>query len=133
MALRIAIASRNAELDALSVLLDNGWLRIYSGAQPATPETAVSGTLLAELRFNADAFPAAALGVLTANAMTADTVANNTGTAGYARALKADGTTAVLDTSVTATGGGGPLELDSIELQAGADVAVDSFTLTLPM
>jgi hypothetical protein len=132
MPLRVAIATRNAELDALSTLLDNGYLRIYTGAQPATPETAVSGTLLAELRFNADAFPAASGGVLTANAITPDTVADNTGTAGYARALKSDGSTAVLDTSVTVTGGGGPLELDSVAIQSGADVVVDSFTLTLP-
>ena len=133
MPLRVAVASRNAELNVISTNLDNGFLRIYSGAQPATPETAASGTLLAELRFNVDAFPAAVAGVLTANAMTPDAAANATGVAGWARALGADGTTAVLDTNVSVVGGGAPLELDSINLEVGADVVVDSFTLTLPM
>jgi hypothetical protein len=133
MPLRIAVASRNSELNVISTNLDNGFLRIYSGAQPATPETAASGVLLAELRFNVDAFPAAAGGVLTANALTGDAAANATGVAGYARALGADGTTVVLDTNITVVGGGGPLELDSINIETGADVVVDSFTLTLPM
>ena len=48
------------------MLLDNGYLRIYDGTQPATANTAIgSQVLLAELRFNADAAPVAVNGVLT--------------------------------------------------------------------
>jgi hypothetical protein len=51
-ALRLTNAAVNAEADAFARLLDNGYLRIYSGTQPATADTALSGnTLLAELRF----------------------------------------------------------------------------------
>ena len=79
--LKLSNTAVNAEADALSVLLDNGYLRIYDGTQAATADTAVGAqVLLAELRFNADAAAAATAGVLTFNAITQDSSANNTGT-----------------------------------------------------
>ena len=78
----------NAEGDALGALLNNGYLRIYDGSQPATANTAVSSqVLLAELRFNATAFAATSGGVMTANAITAESSANASGTASWFRAL----------------------------------------------
>jgi len=133
MILRTAIVSRNAALDAITPLLNSGFLRVYSGAMPATPETAASGTLLAELVFNATAFGAAAAGVATANAITQDASANNTGVAGYVRLLKSDGTTAIFDGDATATGGGGFAELNSTSISAGAAVQCTAMTITLPM
>ena len=81
MAIQTSIVARNAELDALAPLANSGYIRIYTGSIPATPETAVSGTLLAELQFGATAFGAAAAGVITANAITQDSSADNTGVA----------------------------------------------------
>jgi hypothetical protein len=49
MAFRKAIYGRDTELNALAPMYNSGYLRIYTGAQPANPETAASGTLLAEL------------------------------------------------------------------------------------
>lgn len=90
----------NAEADALAALLAGGKANFYSGVQPATGDTALSAnTLLAAPTFGTPAFPAAVAGVLTANAITAAT-AVATGKATFVRAFKADGTTAVLDTSV---------------------------------
>ena len=94
-------AAVNAEADALAVLLNNGYLRIYDGTQAATADTAVGAqVLLAELRFNATAFAAAVSGVLTANAITPDSSANASGTASWFRCLKSDGTSAIMDGSV---------------------------------
>src|SRR3954470_21205314 len=99
--LKMSNAAVNAEADALSDLLDNGFLRIYDGSQPATADTAIGAqVLLAELRFNATASGAAVAGVLTFNAITSDTDNNATGTASWYRALKSDGTSAVMDGSV---------------------------------
>ena len=68
---KISSAAVNAQADALSDLLDNGYLRIYDGTQPANANTAVSTqVLLAELRFNATAAPAASGGTLTMNVIT---------------------------------------------------------------
>lgn len=91
----------NGEADFIGVALDSGYIRIYDGAQPATADTALGAqVLLAELRFGADAFPAASAGLLTANAVTSDPSANATGTAAWARILKSDGTSVVFDGSV---------------------------------
>lgn len=125
-----AIAARNVELNALAPEFNTGYLRIYTGAQPATPETAASGTLLAELRFNATAFGAAAAGVITAAAITGDTSADASGTAGWFRALKSDGTTALVDGSVGTSGA--DLNFNSVAFSAGAAVDVTAFTITLP-
>jgi hypothetical protein len=128
--MKTSIAARNAALDALGALANSGYIRIYSGSQPATPETAASGTLLAELRFNATAFGAAASGVLTANAITSDATADATNTAGYYRALKSDGTTALWDGSVSTSGA--DLNLNSTAIQSGASVSISALTYTLP-
>lgn len=130
MAIQKSIVGRNAELNALAPLANNGYIRIYSGAIPATPETAASGTLLAELRFNATAFGSAAAGVITANAITQDSSADNTGTAGYYRALQSDGTTALWDGTVGTSGA--DLNLNSTSISAGVIVQITSLTVTLP-
>ena len=130
MAIQTSITARNAELDALAPLANSGYIRIYTGGIPATPETAVSGTLLAELQFNATAFGAAAAGVITANAITQDSSADNTGTAGTYRALKSDGTTALWDGTVSTSGA--DLNLNSTSINAGVAVSVSSLTVTLP-
>lgn len=119
----------SAAADAVCPLLNNGYLRIYSGTQPATADTAVTTqTLLAELRWNATAFGAASSGVATANAITSDISADNTGTATWFRALKSDGTTVVFDGSVGTSGA--DLNLNSTSISAGAAVSVTSFTYT---
>ena len=119
----------NTAVDAMAALLNNGYLRIYDGTQPANADTAVSTqTLLAELRFNVTAFGAGSAGVATANAFTSDSSANATGTASWFRALKSDGTTVVCDGSVGTSGS--DLNINSTAISAGAVVAVTSFTLT---
>lgn len=130
---KFAIARINEALDAIKDDYDNGYLRIYDGSQPATPETAISTqTLLAELRFNATAFGSASSGVLTANAITADSSANATGTAAWFRAVKADGTTPLNDGSVGVTPGSFDMVINSVSINLGANVSCSSFTLTLP-
>lgn len=130
-ALRLTNAAVNAEADAFARLLDTGYLRIYSGVQPATADTALSGnTLLAELRFSATSAPAASAGVITFSAITSDTSADATGTAAFFRAFKSDGTTAVYDGSVgTATS---DLILNSVAIQISAQVDVTALTHTVP-
>jgi len=118
----------NAEADALAPQFNTGYLRIYDGAQPTNADTAVGAqVLLAELRFNATAFPAAVAGLLTANAITGDVDANATGTAAWFRALQSNGTSAIMDGTVgTATS---DLVLDSTAIQINADVNVTSYTI----
>lgn len=128
--LKISTTAVNTQADALSDLLDNGYLRIYDGTQPANANTAITTqVLLAELRFNATAAPAASGGVLTMNSITQDSSANNTGTATWFRALKSDGSTVVFDGSVGTASC--DLNLGSTSITSGASVAVTSMTYTV--
>lgn len=96
----LSIASWNLALDAALNVLNGGFLEVYTGTQPATPDTALSGqTLLATLNLSATAFSASSAGTKTANAI-ANGTAVATGTATWARAYKSDGVTAVIDGSV---------------------------------
>jgi hypothetical protein len=129
--LKMSNAAVNAEADALSDLLDNGYLRIYDGSQPANADTAVGAqTLLAECRFANPASGAAVAGVITFSTITSDTSINATGTATWFRALKSDGTSAVMDGSVGTSAA--DLVLNSVALQVGAQLDITSFTHTIP-
>ena len=120
---------KNTRLDAITTAIGaTGKLRIYSGTAPVNADTALSGnTLLAELTLGATFAPAASGGVLTANAITADASADATGTATFAR-LTTSGGSAVAQISVGTSGA--ELNLNTVSLVAGANVAVSSLTIT---
>jgi hypothetical protein len=119
----------NKEADQVVALLDNGYLRIYSGTQPATADTALSGnTLLAELRFANPASGGAASGGLVTFAAISSVTAAATGTATFFRALKSDGTSAIMDGSVGVSGSSDDCIINSTAIASGASVSVTSFT-----
>jgi hypothetical protein len=136
MATRIPEASRSAACDAIVDRLDAGaaagYVEIRTGTQPADPDDVASGTLLATIVLNDPAFGAAAAGVATADVSPALTVAAvATGTAGWFRAYD-DNDASVMDGSITGTGGGGDMELDSTSITSGQDVTINSWTVTMP-
>ena len=117
---------RNARLDAItSAFGASGRLRIYDGTRPATGGAAT--TLLAELTCSATFAPAAAAGVLTANAITQDSSADATGTATWARGTTSGGTF-VADLSVGTSGT--ELILSSVAIVAGGVVTCTSCVIT---
>ncbi len=127
MAIAYKAALRNTMLDTITT--DAGasaLLRIYNGTRPATGGTAT--TLLAQLTCNATFAPAASAGVLTLNAITQDSSADNTGTATWFRIVRSDGTTHVLDGNVGTSGS--DLNLTTTSIVAGQPVQVTSFTIT---
>lgn len=138
MTTRISNAAAAAAVDAVVDLIDGGpsagYVEIRTGAQPASVGTAASGTLLGTLTCSDPAFGAATSAnpaVATAAAITSDTTADATGTAGWFRAYTSAGT-AVIDGSITASGGGGDLQLDSTSIVAGGTIAVSAWTISLP-
>lgn len=129
MTLRYNVLLRNAQLDAITTFAGNGaLLRIYDGTQPATGGTAT--TLLAELTCGTPFASAASSATLTLSAITQDSSANATGTATWFRIVKADGTTHVMDGTVTATGGGGDLTLTTTSIVATQPVSITSFVIS---
>lgn len=89
------------------------------------------GTTVATLTFSNPAFGAASAGVATASAITADTSAVG-GTIAKAEFRQGGGTAIVL-CSVTATGGGGDITLNSVVISAGQQVSLTSLTYTAPL
>ena len=86
------------------------------------------GTTVATLTFSNPAFGAAASGVATASAITADSSAVG-GTVAKAE-LRQGGGTAIVLCSVTATGGGGDITLNSVVISAGQQVSITNLTYT---
>jgi hypothetical protein len=118
------VAVRNAIAD---LVVD----RIDAGAGAGTLVFQTSGDVeVATLTFSDPAFGAAAAGVATASAITADASATG-GTIAKARAFDS-AAVEVLACSVTATGGGGDITLNSVVVSAGQQVAVTSLTYTAP-
>lgn len=137
MAVRFATATRNAAQDARAAKVDGGagpgYLEVRTGAQPANANTAASGTLLVTITLDDPAFGAgSSAGVLTADVSGTPTgTAVATGTAGWGRIYDSAGN-AVVDGSVTASGGGGDFIISSTSITSGQDVELTSLTITDP-
>lgn len=124
-------------LEALDALLNSGGkIELYSGAQPADANTAItSQVLLATVTFGSTAFgtPVASGSAgsrtvtATANALTSG-AAVATGTAAWFRAYESDGVTVVMDGTVGTSGC--DLNIATTAIVAAATVAINSFTLT---
>lgn len=130
MSIRFHATTRTSQSDNRGALPDSGGeLRIYSGAQP-TDDTTPTG-LLSTHTLSADAFAAA-----SDNGNQADAVANAIGNAtasgtGTAASFGvfASGGGLLWTGTVTATAGGGDLELDSTSITSGQTVSISSYTL----
>lgn len=131
MATTISAGAANAAVDAITALLNGGHIEIRTGAQPAGPGAAATGTLLGTLTLSATAFGTASGGTATANAITGDTSADASGTAGWFRGYTS-ASAGVIDGAITATGGGGDMELDNTGIVAGGTIDVSSWTITMP-
>jgi hypothetical protein len=131
MAFQFSTAARNAALDAIETAIGTGAvLKIRSGSVPATVATADAGTVLATLTLPSDWLAAASGGSKAKAGTWEDTAADATGTAGHFRIYASDGTTAHIQGTITATGGGGDMTLDNVSIATGQAITVTSFTLT---
>lgn len=131
MAIKLSVAVRNARLDALETAIGtSAVLKIRSGAAPAGIASADSGTVLATLSLPSDWMSAAASGVKAKLGTWQDASADAAGTAGHFRIYASDGTTQHVQGTITATGGGGDMELDNTVLAATQQFTVTAFSLT---
>lgn len=117
-----AAALRNARQDAITTYAGNAaLLRAYDGAQPATGGAAT--TLLAQWTLGSPFAPAAAAGVLSPT-LPVDVNGTATGNVGWFRIVRADGTTHVMDLSLTG------VTLNTTLVQVGVACKVLGFTIT---
>lgn len=145
--LSTGLRDRLAGTTGFAAAFANGVIEIYTGAQPASADAAVTGTLLGTVTLNSGAFTP---GTAT-NGLTFATAANGTvsksgvwsfngvaaGTAGWFRfkgnAVDAGGASTTLprmDGSVATSGA--DLNLSNIAITVGAPNTIDTFTFTVP-
>lgn len=121
-------AFRNLALDAAFDTLNSGFLDIYDGTQPTDADTALGAQVkLAHLALASTAFGAASSASKAAGTITADSSADATGTATWFT-LTLSGGTRKFDGSVGTSGAN--LNLNSVSIVSGANVAVTSLTIT---
>ena len=130
--LTLSNAGKSAAMDAVTALLNAGGagtINIYTGSQPAGPDTAItSQTLLATLTFSSTSFAASSSGVATANTITSGT-AGATGTAAWAR-MESGGSTAVMDCTIGTSGA--DINFPTTTINSGDTVSISALTLTHP-
>lgn len=106
-------------------------LRIYTGAPPANCATAASGTKLVDMTLPADWMAAASGGSKSKSGTWQDASADDTGTAGYYRIYESTGTTCHEQGTVTVTGGGGDMTLNSVDITATQEVTITGYDKTM--
>lgn len=104
-------------------------VEIYAGTDSAGTANA-EGTLLAVFTMGSPFAPAVSSGRVQSPTLPAATTWVATGTAGWARLTKADGTTAVMDLTVGTSGA--EVNLSSLGAVSGGAVSMTSFTITYP-
>lgn len=127
----LASSMTNLVETAVSAGAAAGTLKVYTGAQPATPETAATGTLLATFTLTDPALAAAVSGVATLDAdpdLTTTVLAD--GTAGWFRIADSNAL-AVLDGEVGTTGKA--LNFDAVAWTTGGTVNITTGTVTHPV
>ena len=131
--MQFSAVTRNALLDAIGEAVGAyAILKILSGSVPANCAAGDSGVVLAAIGLPGDWMGNAANGSKTKLGTWSDVDADASGTAGYFRLYATDGTTCYMQGTITATGGGGDLELSSTAIAVGQTVFISGFTLTAP-
>ena len=131
MAVQHSESVRNARLDAIETTIGTApVLRIRSGAKPANCAASRTGTILATLTLPSDWLANAASGSKAKSGTWQDLSADNAGTAGHYEIMDTTSTTCHEQGTITATGGGGDMELDNTVLAAGQEFTVTAYSLT---
>ena len=131
MAIKMSQAVRNARLDVIeSTIGTSAVLKIRTGAAPTNITDADSGTVLASLTLPSDWMAAASGGVKAKSGTWEDSSADATGTAAHFRLYASDGTTQHMQGTVTATGGGGDMEVNNTSFAATQNFTITTFSLT---
>lgn len=132
---RIATTLKNSMLtpvkDAIDAGSGAGTIKVYTSPMATLPSDAISTqTLLGTLTFSDPSGASPTGGVFTASAITQDSSADATGTAAWARIQDSTGTV-VMDVDITATGGGGSMQMNTTSVVIGGPISISALTVTL--
>jgi hypothetical protein len=131
MSLQFSTELRNAKLDAIETYVgESPILKILTGARPTYTTSIDAGTVLVTMILPVDWMSAASGGTKSKSGSWKDLSADATGVAGHFRIFKADGTTCVMQGTVTATGNGGDMTMADISIVQYKMCSVTGFSLT---
>lgn len=131
MAFQFSIASLIAALDAIEAAIGaSPVLRIRSGAPPASCAAPRTGTVLSTMTLPADFMAAASGGSKGQSGTWKDAAADAAGVAGHFEIMDSTGTVCHIQGTVTATGGGGDMEIQNTSIAAGQSITVTAFTIS---
>ena len=132
MAKQFSTTVRNAILDQIETTVGaTAVLKIFTGSAPANCAAANSGTELWSETLPSDWMAAASSGSKSlSGTWQANAIA--TGTAAHYRLYASDGTTCHEQGTVTATSGGGDLEVQNTSFASGQQVTITTWTYTAP-
>jgi len=129
---RISLGIRNGMLDAIETAVGTAPnLDLRTGAPPTNLTDSASGTRLAYDALPSDWLAAASSGS-KAKAGTWTLTGDADGDIGHFVLVNTAGSTNHIDGTVTATGGGGDMEVNNVSITTGQTLTVDTFTITMP-
>jgi hypothetical protein len=126
-----AAAGVQAVVDLVDAATDAGYIEVRTGTQPASVDTAASGTLLATIPLPSPLWASYTGGTATANTSGGEVGSANgdtDGDAGWYRAYDGAGV-AVLDGSAGTSGT--ELVLNRVDVTTGEPVTIEAWTVTL--
>ena len=131
MAFQLSVDTRNATLQALETTIGtNPIMTVSSGTVPADCGSANTGTVLATMILPTNWLDTPALGSIVLSGTWQDLSADDSGTAGYFRLHQSDGTICHMQGTVTQTGAGGDMQLDTTNIAVGQQITITAFTIT---
>lgn len=135
MAAQFSTTLRNAQANLLeSTLGTSPVIEFFTGAPPANCAAADTGTQIAEGTLPSDFLAAASGGAVAKNgtwSFSGITAASTGTNIGHYRIKDSTGTTCHHQGTVTATGGGGDMTMDNINIADGQDGEVGSWSYTV--
>lgn len=133
MSRQYATSLRNTWLDNWEAAIGSS-AKIYfrTGAPPANCAAADTGTLLVEFDLVTDWAGDASAGAKTLNGLQLSANAVADGVVGHYRIKDSSGTTCYEQGTVTATGGGGDVTIQSTTITNGHEQRISAWTITAP-
>lgn len=129
MAIQLAVATRNARLDAIETEIGTSpILKLRTGAVPANCAAADAGTVLCSMTLPSDFLAAASSGAKAKAGTWSGTGTGGGGTIGHFRIYDSGGSTCHIQGTVGQ--GSGDLSLDNTVVADGQTITVTAFSIT---